>query len=546
MMEINTFYFDFIIVGAGSAGCVLANELSADQSCKVLLLEAGPIDKGLFIEMPAGVYRVFRESSINWNYFTAKEEALFERLIYTPRGRVLGGSSSINSMVYMRGHRYDYDNWAEDFALPEWSFKNCLPYFIAGETYKDSNSHWRGKAGRLGVKKADYPDPLYDAFLESGKQSGQGFSNDLNGSKPEGLARLDCTVINGRRCSAATAHLKPILGRQNLTLITAAETNKVIIHNNKAEGVIFRYKGNEFKAFASQEVLLCGGAINSPKLLMQSGIGPKRHLLECDIEAIVDLPGVGKNLQDHAKIRLQFASKKRLPFHEINNPVVKIISGINWMLTGGGIAGSNIWEAGGFVRSNADVRYANLQYHFGPLGFKILKGKVSVEQAFSINVDQMRPKSHGRVSLNPCAVNGKPIINFQYMKDVTDLKEMIQAVKMARELISQNAFDEFRGHEMKPGNQFQSDKDLEQMLRANIETAYHPSCTCRMGYDDEAVIDSQFKVHGIDSLRVVDASAMPRIVSANLNAPVQMMASRAADFILKKPQLPALDLQYDP
>jgi len=258
----------------------------------------------------------------------------------------------------------------------------------------------------------------------------------------------------------------------------------------------------------------------------------------------VHLPGVGQNLQDHAKIRLQFASKKRLPFHSINNPFNKLKAGINWMLTGGGMAASNIWEAGGLIRSNGDVTHPNLQYHFGPLGFTISNGNIKVEQAFSLNVDQMRPRSTGEIRLNPSDAHASPVISFRYMQDPYDLKEMVEAVYMARELVSQQAFDDFRGAEMKPGDQFQSVKDIEDMLRANIETAYHPSCTCRMGYDDDAVTDGAFRVHGIDGLRVVDASAMPRIISANLNAPVQMMAARAADFILGHKQRTPLDLQY--
>lgn len=249
--------YDFIIIGAGSAGCVLANELSADASCKVLILEAGPMDRSLFIHMPAGVYRVFRDPALNWNYFTANEDGLCRRSIYTPRGRVVGGSSSINSMVYMRGHRFDYDGWAGEFNLPEWGFNNCLPYFIAGEQYKGDASEWRGKTGRLGVKQANYPDPLYDAFLAAGEQSGQGRSHDLNGANPEGLSRLDCTVMYGKRCSAATAHLKPALSRPNLTLIHSADTQQILLNGKKAQGVVFTHRGERITAFAEQEVILC-------------------------------------------------------------------------------------------------------------------------------------------------------------------------------------------------------------------------------------------------------------------------------------------------
>jgi len=536
--------FDFIILGAGSAGCVLANELSADSSCRVLLLEAGPLDKNLFIHMPAGVYRVFRERSLNWNYFSANENALHERSIFTPRGRVVGGSSSINSMVYMRGHRFDYDGWAEDFDLPEWRFDKCLPYFIQGENYKSARNPWRGNAGRLAVKQACSSDPLFDAFLEAGTQSGQGRSDDLNGVNPEGLARLDCTILDGKRCSSATAHLRPALGRANLTLITMAESRKIILNDGKAQGVVFTHSGETSTAFAGQEVLLCAGAINSPALLMKSGIGPAAHLKDCDIPLRLHLPGVGKNLQDHAKIRLQFASKKRLPFHDIGRVSSKLKHGLAWLLTRRGMAASNIWEAGGLIRSRPGVSHANLQYHFGPLGFTVLDGKINVEQAFSLNVDQMRPKSTGSVRLDRADIHRSPIIAFRYMHHPHDLIEMVDAVKKARELVSQSAFDGFRGAEMKPGDQFQTDQEITDMLRGSIETAYHPSCTCPMGGDDRAVTDSQFQVHGIKGLRVIDASAMPRIVSANLNAPVQMMAARAADFILKRKPLEPLDLEY--
>ena len=537
--------FDFIIVGAGSAGCVLANELSSDPCCRVLLIEAGPMDKGLFVKMPAGVYRVFRDKSINWNYFTEKENWLNQRCIYTPRGCVVGGSSSINSMIYMRGHRLDYDCWSDQFDLPEWNFAQCLPYFIQGENYKSAKNEWRGKNGRLGVQQANYSDPLFDAFLEAGTQSGQGRSDDLNGPNPEGLARLDCTILNGMRCSSATAHLKPALMRPNLTLITRAHAQRVLVDKRKVNGIIYHQFGESVTAYASQEVLLCAGAINSPALLMKSGIGPSAHLKDCDLAIKVHLPGVGQNLQDHAKIRLQFASKKRLPFHNIGNQFQKIKSGLEWFLSRSGMAASNIWETGGFIRSRPGLSHANLQYHFGPLGFSVLNKRIKVEQAFSLNVDQMRPLSRGSVSLNRFNVNSAPKITFNYMQHEHDLYEMIDAVKKARELVQQPAFDEFRGAEMSPGAAYQSDKDIANMLRKKIETAYHPSCTCRMGYDDLAVTDSQFKVHDIEGVRVIDASSMPRIVSANLNAPIQMMAGRAADFILRKRPLFPIYLQYE-
>ena len=494
--------------------------------------------------MPAGVYRVFRERTLNWNYFTVPELSLNSRSIYTPRGRVVGGSSSINSMVYMRGHRMDYDLWAEDYKLPEWHFRNCLPYFIAGEEYHSESSAWRGTKGRLKVKRSDFPDPLFAAFLEAGRQSNQGYSNDLNGSNPEGLARLDTTISNGRRCSAARAHLKPALHRKNLTLITSAEIQKILLNKKRAMGVEFWQSRAQYIARANAEVIVCAGAINSPALLMKSGIGPSSHLRDCDILPQLHLPGVGQNLQDHAKIRLKFQSKKRLPFHTMDKRLNRFKAGLQWILTRKGIVSSNIWEAGGLIRSHENLSHPNLQYHFGPIGFQIANGNVQIEQAFSLNVDHMRPKSTGYVELDRSNIKKPPKINFKYMSDPHDLIEMLAGVKKARELVSQPAFEEFKGDEIQPGTEFKTNSEIIRMLKERIETAYHPSCTCRMGYDDLAVTDSEFRVHEIDKLRVVDGSAMPRIVSANLNAPIQMMAARAADFILQKQQLPPLDLPY--
>jgi choline dehydrogenase len=536
---------DYIIIGAGSAGCVLANELSSDPSCEVLLLEAGPMDRNLFIHIPAGVYRVFRDPNINWNYSTADEEWLSARSIFTPRGRVIGGSSSINSMVYMRGHPLDFDGWAEELGLKEWSFANCLPYFKAGENYAGGADDYRGSEGRLNVETGHYPNPLYDAFLEAGEKAGQGRSNDLNGYRPEGVARLDATKFHGRRCSAATAHLKPAIKRQNLTVITGAETSELMLHRNRVIGVSFYWRGELHDARAESEIILSSGAINSPKLMMLSGIGPKKHLERCNIQVRAHLPGVGQNLQDHAKIRLQFSCLKRLNFHRLNNPLVKVLAGIAWGACRRGIGTSNIWEAGGLVRSNDRVAYPNLQYHFGPLGFTVENQKIKVEQAFSLNVDQMRPISRGDVNLDESNPAGSPVIKFNYMQHPGDLKEMVEGVKLARELVAQAPFDEFRGIELKPGASITSDQDLEIMLRQNIETAYHPSCTCRMGHDFCSVVDSEFKVHEIEGLRIVDASAMPRIITGNLNAPIQMMAFRAADYILRRPQKKPVHLNFN-
>ena len=529
--------YDYVIVGAGSAGCVVAEALSRDPAVSVLLLEAGPIDRSIMIHVPAGVYRAFRDRRINWNYVSEPEPGLNGRRVPTPRGRVVGGSSSINSMVYMRGHPHDFDSWECDQGLAGWGYADCLPYFKAAESYNKGTDDWRGSAGLLKVTRTDYPDPLYDAFLEAGAQAGQGSSEDLNGRCPEGVARYDATKSRNRRCSAATAFLKPALERSNFTLETEAEVRKLDVHRHRAVGVSFELRGEQRAVKARREIILSGGAINSPQLLMLSGIGPADHLRDCGIPVVVDLPGVGQNLRDHAKIKLQFTCRKPLAFHRIGSPFAKAAAGLQWALTGRGIATSNIWEAGGLIRSNDDVTHPNLQYHFGPLGFTVDGDRITVNQAFSVNVDHGRPRTKGYLALDRATPHGPPKLHFNYLANPHDLREMREGVERARDLVAQPAFDEFRGAEMLPGADCRSPSDIEAMLRSRVETAFHPSCTCRMGHDEMAVVDDQLRVYGIEGLRVVDAAALPEITSANLNAPTMMIAARAADFIRKAPQL---------
>jgi len=540
----NELTYDYVIVGAGSAGCVLANKLSADGTNTVLVLEAGPIDRDLMIHLPAGVYRAYRDPRINWNYVTEDEIALYDRNIDMPRGKVVGGSSSINSMVYMRGHPYDYDRWADEYGLAEWRFRNCLPYFKAGETSDRGADQWRGGNGPLHVTKGYYNNPLYDAFLKAGEQAGQGYSDDLNGFNPEGVARYDATKGNGLRCSAAVAHLKPALKRENLSLITRAMVEKIIIEKGFAEGIVFKHKGRDLKAIAAKEVILCGGAINSPQTLMLSGIGPADELLRHGINVITDLPGVGQNLQDHASVVVQYECKKSFPIHKVDAPHRKVAAATWWVFTRDGVVASNIWEAGGLIRSNDTVEYANIQYHFGPAGFEYEGSKIKLKQAFAIHVDQLRPKSRGAVTLASKNPNDKPFMHFNYLSHEHDMQEMLEGVRKLRELISQPAFDEFRGEEFIPGLQAQTDEELRDAIRNISETDYHPCGTCRMGSGQDAVVDAEFKVHGIDNLRVVDASIMPNIISANLNAPTQMIAARAADYILGNPQRTPIDAKF--
>lgn len=536
--------YDYVIIGAGSAGCVLANALSRDGTHQVLILEAGKMDRNLMIHIPAGVYRAYKDKKINWNYQSAPEPALEGRSVPTPRGRVVGGSSSINSMVYMRGHPLDFDHWAEAFGLDDWRFEHCLPYFKAGERSDRGGDEWRGDKGPLGVTRGSLDSPLIDAFLEAGEQSGQGRSEDLNGYHQEGVSRYDATRWNGKRCSAAVAHLHPALKRRNLTLETNAVVSRLTLTGNRVTGLEYEHNGKAVKVQARREIILSGGAINSPQLLMMSGIGPADYLRERGIDPIIHLPGVGQNLQDHATTILQWDCKKNYPIHNIGNPINKLAVGLRWIMRKDGLATSNIWESGGLIRSNDQVAYPNIQYHFTPVGFDIINGNIRPRQAFAVHIDQLRPKSRGQVLLNRDDIRGKPLIQFNYLSHPDDMREMLEGVKKARELFAQPAFDELRGPETTPGDHIQSDAEIIASIRKIVETDYHPCGTCRMGHDDMAVVDGQMRVHGVEGLRVVDASVMPKITSANLNAPTQMIAARAADYILGKAQLAPVHARF--
>ena len=461
-----------------------------------------------------------------------------------PRGQVLGGSSSINSMVYMRGHPLDYDRWASECGLEQWSYSRCLPYFKKCESSDRGENTWRGGNGPLGVSQAKSQNPLYDTFLEAGRQAGQGNSDDLNGYKPEGVARLDSTIRNGRRCSTAVAHLKPALMRSNLWLETDVLVHRVIIENHRATGIEYQHRGEVKCVKANIEVLVCCGAIKSPQLLMLSGIGPSTHLREHNIVPIHDLAAVGQNLQDHLSIINAYHCTKPVTIHRANRPLNKLLTGIQWLATRKGLGASNVWEAGGLVFGNSKVPYPNLQYHFGPAYAEYSGTKINLIQAFTIHVDQLRPKSNGYVALNSANPADKPAAFFNYLSDRSDLQELVEGVRLTRELVAQPAFDEFRGLQFQPDLEVTSDRDIEAWVRATATTDFHPSCTCRMGVDDYSVVDPEMRVHGIDGLRVVDASVMPQIVSGNLNAPTQMIAERAADFILDRIQLAPIKASF--
>ena len=531
--------YDYIIIGAGSAGCVLANRLTEGSQNKVLILEAGPMDHKLMVHIPAGVYHAYKDPSINWNYTSEPEPECDDRRIELPRGKVIGGSSSINSMVYMRGHPMDYDRWANDFGLPDWSYERCLPYFKRCESSDRGANAWRGGSGPLGVTQGTLQNPLFDALHEAGEQSGQGTSDDLNGYKPEGIARLDSPTRYGRRSSAAVAHLKPALKRSNLTLQTRALSRRIILENNQARGVEYEVNGQVKQAFAAKEVIVSCGAIKSPQLLMLSGIGSADTLNAMNITPQINLPGVGQNLQDHLSIDSAYYCKEPITLHTLTHPMKKLSIGLKWLATRSGIGASHIWEMGGFVFGNDQVTHPNLQYHFTPVYSDWHNRKIRLQQGYVLSCDQLRPKSRGEVKLRSDDPHDRPASHFNYMSHPDDTRELVEALKVMQELLTQPAFDEFRGERINPAPEAKTDRELEAWVRGYSSTDYHPCGTCRMGHDDLAVVDGQLRVHGVDHLRVVDASVMPDIVSGNLNAPTQMIGERAADYILGKEQLPA-------
>ncbi len=524
--------YDYVIAGAGSAGCVLANRLSEDPAISVLILEAGPRDRNPFIHMPAGVYKVWKDARINWNYASTPQAEMAGRAIPVPRGRVLGGSSSINSMVYLRGHPRDFDRWAADFALPDWDYAHCLPYFRKSERSERGADDWHGDQGPLGVSIGRSENLLYDAFVAAGPQSGFGGSDDLNGFRPEGLARLDSTKWNGRRCSAAVAYLHPAAGRANLRIETGALVSRIDMAGDRATGLTYVQGGRTVSVRAAREVLLCGGAINSPQLLMLSGIGPEAELRAQGIAVQVNLPGVGQNLQDHVDLMLQWHCTRPVTLARLANPLAKLAAGARWLVDRSGPVASNIWEAGGLVRTDAALPAPNIQFHFGPVAVDYVGDRIVLKQGFQVHVSQLRQTSRGRVALASADPGRAPRIEFDFLATEHDRREMVEGVKAARHVVDQPAFAPFRGEAIYPGAAVRSDAAILDFVRETAETEFHPSCTCRMGRDDLAVVGADLKVHGTSGLRVIDASVMPDVIGANLNATVMMIAEKAADMIL--------------
>jgi len=529
--------YDYVIVGAGSAGCVLANRLS-ESGASVLVLEAGPMDRTWKIHMPAALTYNLCDTKYNWGYETEPQPDMNGRRMYWPRGRVLGGSSSLNAMVYVRGHALDYDRWAGN-GLPEWSYAHVLPYFKRAETCARGGDAYRGESGPLHVSRGTMHNPLFAAFIEAGQQAGYPFTADMNGFQQEGFGPMDMTVHRGRRWSAATAYLRPAMVRSNLTVMTGALVSRIVVEGGRATAVEFRHRGSPRRARA-REIILSGGAINSPQLLLLSGIGPADEIRRHGIAVVHDLPGVGRNLQDHLELYVQHACKEPITLYITENPVTRVVIGARWFLFKSGLGASAHLEAGAFIRRDAEVAHPDLQYHFLPSLVNDHGREPIGRHGFQAHVGPMRPTSVGYLRLRSPDPTVHPEIQPLYLATAQDRREMRDAVTLTREIFAQRAFDGFRGEEIQPGVAVRSDDEIDAFVRAKSDSAYHPCGTCRMGVGEQAVVDGELRVRGIAGLRVVDASIMPSEVSGNLNAPTIMIAEKAADMILGRPPLEPL------
>jgi len=536
---------DYVIVGSGSAGAALAARLSEDGRHRVIVIEYGGSDVGPFIQMPAALSYPMNMRRYDWGYLSEPEPHLGGRRLACPRGKVIGGSSSINGMVYVRGHARDFDHWAESGASG-WGFADVLPYFRRMENWHETGGEpgWRGTGGPLHVTRGPRRNPLYHAFVEAGAQAGFELTDDYNGAKQEGFGPMEQTVWQGRRWSTANAYLRPALSRPNLKLVKGL-AERVVVDHGKATGVEITQGNRRQTISARAEVILAASAINSPKLLMLSGIGPAADLAALGIDIVADRPGVGGNLQDHLEVYVQQACTQPITLFKHWNLLGKAMIGAQWLFFKSGLGASNHFESAAFVRSAAGVDYPDIQFHFLPMAVRY-DGKAAAEgHGFQAHVGPMRSRSRGRVSLRSAEPEAPPRILFNYMSHPEDWRDFRHCVRLTRKIFSQAAFDAFRGKEIQPGETFQSDDELDEFIRDHAESAYHPCGTCRMGRAEapDTVVDPQCRVVGVDRLRVVDSSIFPRITNGNLNGPSIMVGEKAADHILGRPMLAAANAE---
>ncbi|MCW8327682.1 choline dehydrogenase [Photobacterium sp. SDRW27] len=526
--------YDFIIVGAGSAGCVLANRLSSNPNIKVCLVEAGPKDSSLMVHVPLGIIGMMHSKKMNWRYYTEQEPNLNGRRLFWPRGKTLGGSSASNAMCYIRGHACDYDKWAA-LGNEGWGYQDVQPYFKKSECQERGGNAYHGDSGPLSVSDLRIKNPLSEAFIKAAKQAGHKLTQDFNADEQEGVGYYQVTQKNGQRCSTAVGYLRPAEQRENLTVITDALTTKVTFDGTKATGIEYLKGGSTHTLQCSGEVLLSGGAINSPQLLLLSGVGNKDQLNQHGIPVVCDLPGVGENMQDHLDV---LAVTRERTFYSVGFSPVALLRSmkgiVDYLLFRKGNFTSNIAEAGGFVKSSPELAVPDIQFHFSPcfLDNHGLNLWQTVRHGYSLHACNLRPKSRGRLTLRDSNPATPPRINANYLGNEEDIEVMVKGIKLSREILKQPAFDCYRGAEVYPGKDVQSDEALKAFIRRKAESIYHPVGTCKMGIDDMAVVDPQLKVRGITGVRVVDASIMPTLIGGNTNAPTIMIAEKASDMIL--------------
>jgi choline dehydrogenase len=535
---------DYVIIGAGSAGCVLAARLSEDSGCNVLLMEAGGSDRSIYVQMPAALSIPMNLARFNWGYTSQAEPHLNGRVIDCPRGRVLGGSSSINGMVYVRGHPRDFDRW-EELGADGWNYASCLPYFKKAESWVDGENDYRGGHGPLSVCAGNNMtgNSLYEAFIQAGHEAGYPVTDDYNGCQQEGFGAMHMTVRDGVRASTASAYLRPAMNRSNLRYVGGTYVHRVLFEKSRAVAVEYEKDGRIFQVQARREVLMATGSIGSPSLLQRSGIGSAHHLESLGIEVQCESPGVGENLQDHLEVYFQFRCKQPITLNRYLNPLAKGLIGARWLFTRTGLGATNHFESCGFIRSRAGVQWPDIQYHFLPGAMRYDGRAAFPGHGFQVHVGPNKPQSRGCVKIVSQSPKDSPKILFNYLEAQQDREDWRACIHLTREIFEQPAMEPFRGAEIQPGRSVISNSDIDDWVRQNVESAYHPSCTCRMGAIDDAtaVLDSACRVKGVESLRVVDSSVFPEITNGNLNAPTIMLAERVADMILGGSLLPPLD-----